>query len=92
MDEIRNEERQEETEAVQMGRQEWHQVGEDTGGGSRERRPWRGDKRKRKESWDNRATQKWTQKAARKNDDPLRVTSGDRKRGAEAGPLQRPPC
>lgn len=55
MDEIRNEEREEETEAVQMGRQEWHQVGEDTGGGSRERRPWRGDKRKRKGSWDNKS-------------------------------------
>lgn len=33
-----------------------------------------------------RATQEWTQKAAKKNDDPLRVTSGDGRRGAEAGP------
>lgn len=35
--------------------QEWHQVGEDTGWSSRERGPWRGDKRKRKGIWDNKS-------------------------------------
>lgn len=61
-------------------------MGEDTGGSSRERRPWRGDKRKRKGSGGKKSHTEWTQKAARKNDDPLRVTSGDGRRGQRRDP------